>query len=100
MKDEPYWRIDVGHGRQVVLERSAGIYRANYDGFLGTGATPEAALDDLIASMQSYSSTAVDLERDLAPGGRLHEKFQRLSSLVDQVVAQGPGRVIAQGPDR
>ena len=80
------WKHDLGQGRQLVVERSSAGYLATLSGFRGSGSTQAIAIDDLLACMRRYCEAGDDLERDLAPGGQLHEKMQQISALVDQIV--------------
>jgi hypothetical protein len=80
------WQHDLGQGRQIVMERSSAGYRATLVGFCGLGSTPKIALDDLLVGMRHYCEAAADFNRDLAPGGQLHEKLRQISVLVDQIV--------------
>jgi len=64
------------------MDRGAVGYRARLMGFRGVGSTQKVALDDLLINMRNYCEVADDLERDLAPGGQLHEKLRQIEALV------------------
>lgn len=81
------WTRDLGRGRLLVMERTSVGFRAALIGFRGVGATQDTALDDLLARVRDYNSSADEFLRSSAPGGELHEKMRQIERLVDQVVA-------------